>query len=142
MIESRLEKGVIMVGARDGPVSITRDNGKTWKRVTPKDIAPGGRFQTVEDSPHTKGTFYIAAYRYMREHDLAPYIYKAADYGETWTRLTDGINGIPNDHPTHVVREDPKRRGLLYAGTEFAAFVSFNDGKRASRCSRTCRPHL
>ena len=129
MIESRLEKGVIMVGANDGPVSITRDNGKTWKRVTPPDMGPGGRIQTVEDSPHARGTFYIAAYRYMREHDLTPYIYKTTNYGETWTKLTDGTNGIPIDHPTRVVREDPKRQGLLYAGTEFAAFVSFNDGK-------------
>jgi photosystem II stability/assembly factor-like uncharacterized protein len=129
MIESRLEKGVIMVGANDGPVSITRDNGRTWKRVTPPDMGPGGRIQTVEDSPHTRGTFYIAAYRYMREHDLKPYIYKTINYGETWTKLTDGANGIPIDHPTRVVREDPKRQGLLYAGTEFGAFVSFNDGK-------------
>ncbi len=129
MIESRLEKGVIVVGANDGPVSITRDNGKTWKRVTPPDMGPGGRIQTVEDSPHAKGTFYVAAYRFMREHDLKPYIYKTANYGETWTKLTDGSNGIPIDHPTRVVREDPKRQGLLYAGTEFGAFVSFNDGR-------------
>lgn len=129
MIESRLEKGVIMVGSNDGPVSITRDNGKTWKRVTPPDMGPGGRIQTVEDSPHARGTFYIAAYRFMREHDLRPYIYKTTNYGETWTKLTDGTNGIPIDHPTRVVREDPKRQGLLYAGTEFGAFVSFNDGK-------------
>ena len=128
MIESRLEKGVIVVGANDGPVSITRDNGKTWKRVTPKDLAPGGRIQTVEDSPHKKGTFYVAAYRFMREHDLKPYIYKTTDYGESWTLLTSGTNGIPADHPTRVVRGDPKRQGLLYAGTEFGAFVSFNDG--------------
>lgn len=128
MIESRLEKGVIMVGANDGPVSITRDNGKTWKRVTPPDMGPGGRIQTVEDSPHAKGTFYVAAYRYMREHDLRPYLYKTTNYGETWTKLTDGSNGIPNDHPTRVVREDPRRKGLLYAGTEFGAFVSFDDG--------------
>ena len=128
MIESRLEKGVIVVGANDGPVSITRDNGKTWKRVTPKTLAPGGRIQTVEDSPHKKGTFYVAAYRFMREHDLKPYIYKTTDYGESWTLLTSGTNGIPADHPTRVVREDPKRQGLLYAGTEFGAFVSFNDG--------------
>jgi photosystem II stability/assembly factor-like uncharacterized protein len=128
MIESRLEKGVIMVGANDGPVSITRDNGKTWKRVTPKDLPIGGRIQTVEDSPHRRGTFYVAAYRYLREHDLKPYIYKTTDYGDTWTLLTSGANGIPVDHPTRVVREDPKRQGLLYAGTEFGAFVSFNDG--------------
>lgn len=129
MTESRLEKGVIWVGANDGPVSVSRDNGKTWKNVTPKGLLPGGRVQTIEDSPHAKGTAYVAIYRYMREHDLKPYLYKTSDYGETWTLLTDGKNGIPGDHPTRVVREDPARQGLLYAGTEFGFFVSFNDGK-------------
>ncbi len=85
--------------------------------------------QTIEDSPHRKGTAYIAIYRYLREHDLKPYIYKTDDYGESWTLLTDGTNGIPADHPTRVVREDPAREGLLYAGTEFSAFVSFNGGR-------------
>ena len=128
MIESRLERGVIWVGANDGPVSVTRDNGKTWKNVTPKDLV-GARIQTVEDSPHMKGRAYIAGYRFMREHDLKPYIYRTDNYGETWTLLTDGKNGIPVDHPTRVVREDPKQAGLLYAGTEFGFFVSFNAGK-------------
>lgn len=128
MIESRLEKGVIWVGANDGPVSVTRDNGKTWKNVTPKDLV-GARIQTVEDSPHAKGRAYIAAYRFMREHDLKPYIYRTDNYGETWTLLTDGKNGIPSDFPTRVVREDPKQPGLLYAGTEFGSFISFNAGK-------------
>jgi hypothetical protein len=68
-------------------------------------------------------------YRYLREHDLKPYIYRTDDYGETWTLLTDGKNGIPFDHPTRVVREDPARQGLLYAGTEFGFFVSFNNGR-------------
>ena len=85
--------------------------------------------QTIEDSPHRKGTAYVAIYRYLREHDLKPYIYKTDDYGESWTLLTDGKNGIPIDHPTRVVREDPAREGLLYAGTEFSAFVSFNGGR-------------
>jgi photosystem II stability/assembly factor-like uncharacterized protein len=128
MIESRLEKGVIWVGANDGPVHVTRDNGKTWKNVTPKGLV-GARIQTVEDSPHAKGRAYIAAYRFMREHDLKPYIYRTDDYGTTWTLLTDGKNGIPEDHPTRVVREDPRQPGLLYAGTEFGFFVSFNAGK-------------
>ena len=128
MIESRLERGVIWVGANDGPVSVTRDNGKTWKNVTPKDLI-GARIQTVEDSPHMKGRAYIAGYRFMREHDLKPYIYRTDNYGETWTLLTDGKNGLPIDHPTRVVREDPKQAGLLYAGTEFGFFVSFNAGK-------------
>ncbi len=128
MTESRLEKGVIWVGANDGPVSLTRDNGKTWKNVTPKDLV-GARIQTVEDSPHMKGRAYIAGYRFMREHDLKPYIYRTDNYGESWTLLTDGKNGIPIDHPTRVVREDPKQAGLLYAGTEFGFFVSFNAGR-------------
>jgi len=128
MIESRLERGVIWVGANDGPVSVTRDNGKSWKNVTPKDLV-GARIQTVEDSPHARGRAYIAGYRFIREHDLKPYIYRTDNYGESWTLLTDGKNGIPIDHPTRVVREDPKQAGLLYAGTEFGFFVSFNAGK-------------
>ena len=128
MIESRLERGVIWIGANDGPVHVTRDNGKTWKNVTPKDLV-GARIQTVEDSPHMKGRAYIAGYRFMREHDLKPYIYRTDNYGETWTLLTDGTNGLPIDHPTRVVREDPRQAGLLYAGTEFGFFVSFNGGR-------------
>ena len=71
---------------------------------------------------------YIAIYRYMREYDMKPYIYKTDDYGGTWKKLTDGTNGIPDDSPTRVVREDPEVAGLLYAGTDFGAFVSFDDG--------------
>jgi hypothetical protein len=128
MIESRLERGVIWVGANDGPVSVTRDNGKTWKRVTPPGLV-GARIQTIEDSPHQRGRAYIAAYRITREHDLKPYVYRTDNYGESWTLLTDGKNGVPADYPTRVVREDPKQAGLLYVGTEFGAFVSFNAGK-------------
>ena len=130
MGESKLERGVLWVGANDGPVHVSRDNGKTWKNVTPKDLAPGGRVQNIEPSPHRKGSAYIAVYRFLRDHDLKPYIYKTDDYGATWTKLTDGLNGIPNDHPTRVVREDPEREGLLYAGTEFGFFVSFENGRQ------------
>ena len=130
MSESKLERGVLWVGANDGPVHVSRDNGKTWKNVTPKDLAPGGRVQNIEPSPHRKGSAYIAVYRFLRDHDLKPYIYKTDDYGATWTKLTDGLNGIPNDHPTRVVREDPEREGLLYAGTEFGFFVSFENGRQ------------
>jgi photosystem II stability/assembly factor-like uncharacterized protein len=129
MVESRIEPGVLWVGANDGPVNVSRDGGKTWKAVTPKDLRPGGRVQNIEDSPHRKGSAYIAVYRYMREHDLSPYIYETNDYGQTWTKLTDGKNGIPDDYPTRVVREDPDVEGLLYAGTEFGAFVSVDSGK-------------
>jgi hypothetical protein len=129
MVESRLERGVLWVGANDGPVHVSRDNGKTWKNVTPNGLPPGGRVQNIEDSPHRKGSAYIAVYRYLREHDLKPYIYRTDNYGESWTLLTDGKNGVPVDHPTRVVREDPARDGLLYAGTEFGFFVSFNNGR-------------
>jgi hypothetical protein len=129
MVESRLEKGVLWVGANDGPVHVSRDAGKTWKKVTPPDLPPGGRVQTIEDSPHRRGSAYIAVYRTLREHDLQPYVYATTDYGATWTRLTDGRNGIPADYPTRVVREDPSQEGLLYAGTEFGMFVSFDNGR-------------
>ena len=128
MVESRLARGVLWVGANDGPVHVSRDNGKTWKNVTPTGLV-GARIQNIEDSPHAKGRAYIAAYRFLREHDLKPYIYRTDDYGATWTLLTDGKNGIPEDYPARVVREDPRQPGLLYAGTEFGFFASFNAGK-------------
>lgn len=126
--ESPVEKGVIWVGANDGPVSVTRDGGKTWERVTPPGLPEGGRVQTITASPHRKGAAYFAAYRYLLD-DFAPYIYATDDYGKTWRRLTDGANGIPADSPTRVVREDPNRERLLYAGTEFGFFISFDDGR-------------
>src|SRR5713226_3979806 len=125
--ESPLEKGVIWTGANDGPFHITRNNGKTWIDVTPKDLPTGGRVQYIEPSPHRKGSAYYAVYRWLLG-DYQPYIYGTDDYGKTWTRLTDGKNGIPADWPTRVVREDPDREGLLYAGTEFGIFLSFDNG--------------
>jgi len=125
--ESPLEKGLIWVGANDGPIHVTRDGGNTWTNVTPEDLPPGGRVQTVEPSPHKANKAYIAIYRYLLG-DWEPYIYRTDDYGKSWTRLTTGSNGIPADSPTRVVREDPDREGLLYAGTEFGMFVSFDDG--------------
>jgi photosystem II stability/assembly factor-like uncharacterized protein len=125
--ESPLEKGLIWVGANDGPIHVTRDGGKTWSNVTPKDQPQGGRVQTVEPSPHRASKAYVAVYRYML-NDWQPYIYRTEDYGQTWTRLTTGQNGVPEDFPTRVVREDPDREGLLYAGTEFGMFISFDDG--------------
>jgi len=125
--ESPLEKGVIWTGSNDGPFSVTRDNGMTWARVTPKDLQDGGRVAFIDPSPHRRGSAYFAVYRYLLG-DYAPYIYKTDDYGKTWTRLTDGKNGIPADTPTRVVREDPNREGLLYAGTEFGMYISFDDG--------------
>ncbi|HEX6750559.1 MAG TPA: hypothetical protein VF092_24935 [Longimicrobium sp.] len=125
--ESALEPGVIWTGANDGPVHVTRDNGRTWADVTPRGLPPGGRVQTVEPSPHRRGGAYVAVLRYLLG-DFRPYVYRTSDYGRTWTRITDGRNGIPDGEPVRVVREDPSRPGLLYAGTEFGMYVSFDDG--------------
>src|SRR5687768_7897369 len=125
--ESPIEAGVIWTGANDGPFAVTRDNGKTWAKVTPPDLPEGGRVQFIDPSPHRRGSAYYATYRYLLG-DYQPYIYRTNDYGKTWKRLTDGKNGIPADWPTRVVREDPNREGLLYAGTEFGMFISFDDG--------------
>jgi hypothetical protein len=125
--ESPLEKGVIWTGANDGPFYVTRNNGKTWTNITPKDLPPGGRVQFIDASPHRKGSAYYAVYRWLLG-DFQPYIYRTDDYGRTWKRLTSGHNGIPVDWPTRVVREDPAREGLLYAGTEFGLFISFDNG--------------
>ncbi|HET7464178.1 MAG TPA: hypothetical protein VFJ82_23170, partial [Longimicrobium sp.] len=125
--ESPLEPGVIWTGANDGPVHVTRDGGRTWADVTPRGLPPGGRVQTVEASPHRRGGAYVAVLRYLLG-DFDPYVYRTSDYGRTWTRIADGRNGIPAGEPVRVVREDPGRAGLLYAGTEFGMYVSFDDG--------------
>ena len=127
--ESPLERGVIWTGSNDGPFHVTRDNGKTWANVTPKELQgqPGGRVAWIDASPHRRGSAYFAVYRYLLG-DYQPYLYRTDDYGKTWTRLTDGKNGIAADEPTRVVREDPDREGLLYAGTEFGMYISFDNG--------------
>jgi photosystem II stability/assembly factor-like uncharacterized protein len=125
--ESPLQKGVIWSGSNDGLVYVTKDDGKSWTNVTPPDIASGGRVQNIEPGRHHAGTAYIAMYRYLLG-DFAPYIYRTDDYGKTWSKLTDGKNGIAADEPTRVVREDPDREGLLYTGTEFGIYISFNNG--------------
>jgi predicted O-methyltransferase YrrM/photosystem II stability/assembly factor-like uncharacterized protein len=126
--ESPLERGVIWVGANDGPIHVTRD-GKTWRKVTPADLPPGGRVQNIEASPHRRGSAYLAVNRSQLD-DWQPYIYRTDDYGVTWTRLSGEHSGIPRDFPARVVREDPDREGLLYAGTEFGIFVSGDNGAK------------
>ena len=133
--ESPVAPGVIWTGANDGPVQVTRDGGRTWKDVTPPDMAPEGRIQTIDPSPHDAAKAYFAGYRTLLG-DLRPFIYRTEDYGESWTLLTPGDNGIPADYPTRAVREDPVREGLLYAGTEFGMFVSFDDGERWQKFQR------
>ncbi|MDE3166323.1 MAG: hypothetical protein KGN36_10990, partial [Acidobacteriota bacterium] len=119
--ESPVTKGVIWAGSNDGLIHVTRDDGRTWTNVTPKDPPPGGRVQNIEPGAHDAATAYAAIYRYLLG-DFAPYLYRTDDFGRTWTRLTDGRNGIAADEPTRVIREDPVRAGLLYAGTEFGMY--------------------
>jgi photosystem II stability/assembly factor-like uncharacterized protein len=126
--ESPVQEGVIWSGSNDGPVYVTEDGGENWSNVTPRDLPPGGRVDAVEPSPHDPAKAYIAVLRYQLG-DWKPYIYKTEDFGRRWTLLTDGTNGIPADYPTRVVREDPIREGLLFAGTEFGIFVSLDDGE-------------
>ncbi|MGB0525781.1 MAG: hypothetical protein ACPGJS_22570 [Flammeovirgaceae bacterium] len=127
--ESPVKQGIIWVGANDGPVHVTQDGGKTWAKVTPEKLPSGGRVDAVEPSPHNPAKAYISVLRYQLG-DTKPYIYKTADYGKSWELLTTGENGIPIDCPTRVIREDPNKEGLLFAGTEYGVFVSFDDGKQ------------
>ncbi|HEY4563714.1 MAG TPA: glycosyl hydrolase, partial [Thermoanaerobaculia bacterium] len=122
--ESPVEPGVIWAGSDDGLVHVTRDGGKTWKDVTPKGIPDWIMINEIDASPLDKGTAYVAATMYKSD-DNRPYLYKTNDYGATWTRID---NGIDPAHFTRVVRADPARRGLLYAGTERGMYVSFDDG--------------
>jgi photosystem II stability/assembly factor-like uncharacterized protein len=122
--ESALTAGLIWVGTDDGLIQITRDAGKTWTNVTPKDMTEWSRISQIDPSPHDAGVAYAAVDRHQND-ELCPYIYKTSDYGKTWTKIT---SGIPDTTFVRAVREDPKKRGLLYAGTETGVYVSFDDG--------------
>jgi photosystem II stability/assembly factor-like uncharacterized protein len=117
----------IWAGANDGPVHVTRDGGESWTEVTPPDMPPEGRINDIAVSPHTPGKAYVAGYRYLLD-DWRPYLYRTDDFGQSWTLLTPGDNGISANNPVRVVREDPDREGLVYLGTERGMFVSFDDG--------------
>lgn len=122
--ESPYEKDVIVTGSDDGLLHITMDGGKNWTKITPPDMPEWSMINSIDFDPHTKGGFYIASTRY-KLGDSKPYLFRTKDYGKTWTKITDGIN---EGHFTRVVRVDPKRPGLLYAGTEFGMYISFDDG--------------
>ncbi len=124
LAESPLQKDLIWAGTDDGLIQLTRDGGQHWTSVTPKGIPEWSLVSLIEASPHDAGTAYAAVDTHKLD-DLKPYIYKTADFGKTWTKIT---NGIPDGAYTHAVREDPKQRGLLYAGTETGVYVSFDDG--------------
>ncbi len=122
--ESPRRPDILWVGSDDGLVHRSDDGGKTWKDVTPPDLPEWALISIIEISPHEEGCVYIAATRYKLD-DPAPYLYKTVDDGQSWTLIT---NGFPGNEFTRVVREDPNRRGLLYAGTETGLFMSFDDG--------------
>ena len=124
--ESPLEKGVIWVGSDDGLIHITRDNGTTWENITPPaNMSPKlNMINCIDPSPFKKGTAYVAATSY-KFGDYTPYLYKTSDYGKTWKVITKGIK---NNHYTRVIRSDKVREGLLYAGTEWGMYISFDDG--------------
>ena len=122
--ESPVKSGVIWTGANDGPIYVTQDNGANWKNVTPPKVAKGGRVDAVEPSPHNPAKAFATILRYQLG-DWKPYIVKTTNYGKSWELIT---HGIPSDYPVRVVREDPKREGLLFAGTEYGLFISYNDG--------------
>ena len=124
IIESPHEKGVIWTGSDDGYVYLTRDNGATWKNVTPKELQEC-LVNAIEVSPFDKATAYIATTRY-KFNDHSPGLYKTTDYGNTWTKIN---NGIPANAFTRVVREDDVRKDLLFAGTELGLFISWNGGQ-------------
>lgn len=122
--ESPLQEGLIWVGSDDGLIHLTQDGGKNWENVTPKNMPEWMMINSVEPSVFDAGTCYVAGTRY-KLGDFEPYLYKTTDFGKTWTLIT---NGIPKEHFTRVVREDPKQKGLLYAGTENGMYISYDDG--------------
>ena len=123
VMESDKENGVIYTGSDDGLVHVTRDGGKSWINITPKDLGEAV-VNAIEVSPHDPATVYIAAHKY-KLNDFTPFAYKSNDYGKTWTKI---VNGIPYGACVRVVREDDTRKGLLYAGTETGLYISYDDG--------------
>ncbi len=128
-VESAVTKGVFWAGSDDGLVHVSKDEGKTWKNVTPTGLRAWSLISLIEASPNDAGTAYVAATRYKLD-DFAPYLFKTTDYGRTWKKIT---NGIPATDFTRAIREDPEKKGLLYAGTETGVYVSFDDGGRWER---------
>ncbi len=121
---SRLERDLIWTGSDDGRVHVTRDAGRSWQKVTPRDLPEFTRISLIEASPHKAGTAYLAGNRYQLG-DRGPHVYRTDDYGKTWTRI---VSGLPADDFARAIREDIARPGLLYLGTEHGIYVSFDNG--------------
>ena len=124
VVESPVQKDLIWVGTDDGLVQLTRDGGAHWKNVTPKAMPDWGTVSMIEASPRDAGTAYLAVERHKAD-DFAPYVFKTTDFGKTWTKL---VAGLPANDYVHAVRVDPRRPGLLFAGTEQGVYFSFDDG--------------
>jgi photosystem II stability/assembly factor-like uncharacterized protein len=124
--ESRAAKGLIWAGSDDGLINLTRDGGTTWTNVTPpKDILPEwAQINAIDPSPYDPATAYVAATMYKSDN-FHPYLYRTTDYGKTWVKI---VSGIPENHFTRVVREDPNHKGMLFAGTEFGIYISYDSG--------------
>jgi len=124
---SAAEEGVFWAGSDDGLIHLSRDKGKTWNNITPDNMPDEGTVNKISLSKHAPGRAFVAVYRY-RDNDTNPYIFRTNDYGASWQLLTNGSNGIPENHFVRAIVEDPIKKGLLFAGTEFGLYVSFNDG--------------
>ena len=122
--ESNLKSGLIWVGSDDGLIHLTKDGGKTWTNVTPKNMPEWMMINSIDPSPFDPGTCYVAGTKY-KTGDFKPYLYRTENYGMTWELIT---NNIKNENFTRVLRADPARKGLLYAGTESGLYISFDDG--------------
>ena len=124
LVPSNHDKNLIWAGSDDGLIHITKNHGKTWENITPNDMPKDTRISIIEESLHKPGTIYVAAKRYQMD-DRKPYLWKTNDYGKSWKKI---VNGIRSDDFLHVIREDTKIQGLLYAGGEHNVWVSYNDG--------------
>ena len=123
--ESPLEKDLLWTGSDDGLINVSKDGGAHWKNVTPKEVPQWMMWNRVEVDPLRKGTAYFAGTRYKLD-DFTPYLFKTTDYGETWEKITNGINPL---HFTRTIVASPRKAGVLFAGTEYGLYVSLNDGK-------------
>jgi photosystem II stability/assembly factor-like uncharacterized protein len=124
LAESPIEKGLIWAGSDDGLVHVTRDGGQHWSDVTSKEFGEWSLVSIIEPSQHSADTAYVAIDRHKLD-DFHPYLFKTADLGKSWTKITAGL---PDNSYAHAIREDPKHKGLLYAGTENGIYISFDDG--------------
>jgi photosystem II stability/assembly factor-like uncharacterized protein len=136
LAESPKVKGVIWTGSDDGLIHLSRDNGVTWKNVTPKGLPEWMRWSIIEASPHAPGTAWVAGNRYQMD-DFTPYLYRTTDYGVTWTKITAGI---PADQFTRAIREDLHRPGMLYAATERGVWLSYDAGASWESLQRNLPP--